>query len=81
MIEIKVEKSTCEHGASIFTASPEEICIGGINAAGVDKIHVTVPEEWAGCTVRITFNPHHAPRYICASGILLILCIMRWWIL
>ena len=62
MIEIKIEKSTCDHGATIYTATPAEICLGGLDASRVDDIHVTPPEDWAGCTIRLTVRPNCAPR-------------------
>ncbi len=62
MIEIKIEKSTCDHGATIFTATPAEISLGGLDASQVDEIHVTPTEDWAGCTIRLTIVPHFAPR-------------------
>lgn len=58
MIELEVTKTTCEHGASIFTAAPSEICLGGMDASGVDTLHVTVPDDWGDCVVRCTFIPH-----------------------
>lgn len=57
MIELEVTKTTCEHGASIFTAAPSEICLGGMDASGVDILHVTVPDDWKNCVVRATFIP------------------------
>ena len=58
MIELEVTKTTCEHGATIFTAAPAEICLGGMDASGVDTLHVTVPDDWGDCVVRCTFIPH-----------------------
>ena len=57
MIEITIEKTICEHGASIFTAIPGEICLGGMDASGVDILHVTVPDDWKDCVVRAPFIP------------------------
>lgn len=58
MIGLEVTKTTCEHGATIFTAAPAEICLGGMDASGVDTLHVTVPDDWGDCVVRCTFIPH-----------------------
>lgn len=55
MIQISVTKTICEHGASIFSSSPNVVCLGGMDASGVDKIHVDVPDDWKDCVVRITF--------------------------
>ena len=55
MIQISVTKTTCEHGASIFSSNPNVICLGGMDASGVDKIHVDIPDDWKDCVVRITF--------------------------
>ena len=60
MIEIKVEKIIGEDGESIFKANPNKISIGGMLASYVDKIHITIPDEWKGCAVRITFVPRYA---------------------
>ena len=57
MIRLTVTKTICDHGASIFTASPSEICLGGMDASGVDVLHVDVPEDWKDCVIRATFIP------------------------
>lgn len=57
MIELEVTKTTCEHGATIFTVAPSDICLGGMDASGVDTLHVTVPDDWGDCVVRCTFIP------------------------
>lgn len=54
MIEIKIEKSTCDHGATIYTATPAEICLGGLDASQVDEIHVTPPKKSLKCKQRLS---------------------------
>lgn len=61
MIHITIEKSTCEHGATVFTAHPAEICIGAMDANGVDRLHVDMPADWADCVVRVTFRSKDRP--------------------
>ncbi len=56
MIELKITK-TDKNGASEFSAEPRELFLGGQGAGMVDQMHVEMPEEWKGMTVRVTFVP------------------------
>lgn len=62
MIELRVEKKTNTDGATEFHLSPECVNIGGKGACCVDRLRISLPEEWAGMTVRITFIPFNGER-------------------
>lgn len=57
MIELHIEKSINESGATVFTLCPDHIEIGGRCANGVDSIHLAIPDEWSGCVIRMTITP------------------------
>lgn len=48
MIELQVSKSISKTGATIFTITPEHIELGGMGAHGLDKLHITLPDDWGG---------------------------------
>ena len=53
MIELTVSKTS--DSPSVFSISPKSIELGGKQASGVDFLRVSVPPDWQGKTVRITF--------------------------
>ncbi|MCI1952574.1 MAG: hypothetical protein LKJ50_05545 [Clostridiales bacterium] len=53
MIELTVSKTS--DSPSVFSLSPKNIDLGGKQASGVDFLRVSVPPDWQGKTVRITF--------------------------
>jgi hypothetical protein len=55
MIELTVSKTS--DSPSVFSLSPQNIDLGGKQASGVDFLRVSVPPDWQGKTVRITFVP------------------------
>lgn len=58
MIDLKIVKTTAPGGAAIWALEPEGIlCLGGFGSNLAEQLRITLPEEWAGCTVRITFQP------------------------
>jgi hypothetical protein len=53
MIELTVSKTS--DSPSVFSISPKSIELGGKQASGVDFLRVSIPPDWKGKTVRITF--------------------------
>lgn len=54
MIELAVIKTS--ENPFVFTASPAAISLGAKGANLIDSLHITVPEEWQGKIIKVTFN-------------------------
>lgn len=50
-MKIQIIRRQC--GGTEFHPSPHRLHLGAQNAAGVDELHFSLPEEWAGCTVAL----------------------------
>lgn len=72
MIELAVIKTS--ENPSVFTLSPSAIEIGGKDSSLIDKLHVSVPDEWKDKKVRITFNQstlyggNQIPKFLDENG-------------
>lgn len=50
-MNIQITRRQC--GGTEFCASPHRLHLGAQNAAGVDELAFSLPEEWASCTVAL----------------------------
>lgn len=58
MIQLAVVKEQSAGGAMIWKLEPsEELCFGSEGSNKVEQLQITLPQEWADYTVRITFLP------------------------
>lgn len=57
MISIAIKKSGCKDAIK-WEFTPSKICLGALNSNKVEKIQLSLPEEWNGYTIRITFLPY-----------------------
>lgn len=57
MIELKVLAVESEGRATEYKISPSPVMLGGKDSYGVETLHLTVPEKWEGCALRVTFTP------------------------
>ncbi len=57
MISIAIKKSDCKNAVK-WEFTPSKICLGALNSNKVEKIQLSLPEEWNGYTIRITFLPY-----------------------
>lgn len=58
MIQLAVVKEQSAGGAMIWKLEPsEELCFGSEGSNKVEQLQITLPKEWDGYTVRITFLP------------------------
>ena len=58
MIQLAVVKEQSAGGAMIWKLVPsEELCFGSEGSNKVEQLQITLPQEWADYTVRITFLP------------------------
>ena len=57
MIELKVLAVESEGRATEYKISPSPVMLGGKDSYGVEALHLTVPVEWEGCALRVTFTP------------------------
>ena len=57
MIELKVLAVKSDGRATEYKISPSPVMLGGKDSYGVEALHLTVPVEWEGCALRVTFTP------------------------
>lgn len=57
MIELQVIAVRKEGLATEYRLSPDPVIIGAMDSHYEEKLHLTLPESWAGRTVRVTFTP------------------------
>lgn len=57
MISITIRKYAGQTDDTQFLISPKSISLGAQNAHQVDQLFFICPEDWADCTVRVTFVP------------------------
>ena len=50
-MKIQIIRRQC--GGTEFYPVPHRLHLGAQNAAGVDELHFSLPEEWSGCTVAL----------------------------
>ena len=66
-MKIQIIRRQC--GGTEFYPSPHRLHLGAQNAAGVDELHFSLPEEWAGCTCAAATAPCLLPfRWKKATG-------------
>lgn len=69
MINLTVEKIVENSGSTKFKLTPASFTVGGVDANSVDKISISLPEEWQDKTVRVYFVPANStPFYILYDG-------------
>ena len=57
MVHLSVVKSCCGDAVK-WEIFPKKICLGAQDANRMEQISVSLPEEWEGYTVRVTFLPY-----------------------
>lgn len=57
MIELQVIAVEKEGLATEYRLSPDPVMLGAMDSHYEEKLHLTLPESWAGRTVRVTFTP------------------------